>query len=63
MGEVWLAIIIVLYPMAFEAILHHDQGRAAEARSLLQSVYDRFSEVFQTADLRTAKAYLDSLQQ
>jgi predicted ATPase len=43
------------------ARLQHDQGRIAEARSLLQSVYDRFSEGFKTADLKTAKAYLDSL--
>jgi len=42
------------------ARLQQDQGRAAEARSLLQSVYDRFSEGFETADLKTAKAYLDS---
>jgi predicted ATPase/DNA-binding winged helix-turn-helix (wHTH) protein len=44
------------------ARLQQDQGRIAEARSLLQSVYDRFSEGFETADLKTAKAYLDSLQ-
>jgi predicted ATPase len=44
------------------ARLQHDQGRTAEARSLLQSVYDRFSEGFETADLMTAKAYLDSWQ-
>jgi predicted ATPase/DNA-binding winged helix-turn-helix (wHTH) protein len=44
------------------ARLQHDQGRTAEASSLLQSVYDRFSEGFETADLKTAKAYLDSLQ-
>jgi predicted ATPase/DNA-binding winged helix-turn-helix (wHTH) protein len=43
------------------ARLQHDQGRTAEARSLLQSVYDRFSEGFETADLKTAKAYLNSL--
>jgi hypothetical protein len=42
--------------------LQHDQGRIAEARSLLQSVYVRFSEGFETADLMTAKAYLDSWQ-
>jgi predicted ATPase len=42
------------------ARLQHDQGRTAEARSLLQSVYDRFSEGFETADLKIAKAYLDS---
>jgi predicted ATPase/DNA-binding winged helix-turn-helix (wHTH) protein len=44
------------------ARLQRDQGRIAEARSLLQSVYDRFSEGFETADLKTAKAYLNSLQ-
>ena len=42
------------------ACLQHDQGRIAEARSHLQSVYDRFSEGFETADLKTARAYLDS---
>lgn len=42
------------------ARLQQDQGRAAEARSVLQSVYDRFSEGFETADLKTAKAQLDS---
>jgi predicted ATPase/DNA-binding winged helix-turn-helix (wHTH) protein len=42
------------------ARLQHDQGRIAEARSLLQSVYDRFSEGFETADLKTAKAHLHS---
>jgi predicted ATPase len=42
------------------ARLQHDQGRIAEARSLLQSVYDRFSEGFDTVDLKTAKTYLDS---
>jgi predicted ATPase len=44
------------------ARLQRDQGRIAEARSLLQSVYDRFSEGFETADLKTAKAHLNSLQ-
>jgi predicted ATPase len=44
------------------ARLQQDQGRVAEARSLLRSVYDRFSEGFETADLRTAKAYLNSWQ-
>jgi predicted ATPase len=42
------------------ARLQHGQGRIAEARSLLQPVYDRFSEGFETADLKTAKAHLDS---
>src|SRR5258707_11547754 len=44
------------------ARLQRDQGRIAEARSLLQSVYDRFSEGFETADLKTAKAHLDSME-
>jgi predicted ATPase len=44
------------------ARLQHDQGRIAEARSHLQSVYDRFSEGFETADLKTAKAQLNCLQ-
>jgi tetratricopeptide (TPR) repeat protein len=44
------------------AHLQHDQGRTAEARNLLQSVFDRFSEGFKTADLKTAKALLNSLQ-
>ncbi len=43
------------------ARLRHDQGRIAEARSLLRSVYDRFSEGFETADLKTARTVLDSL--
>ena len=44
------------------ARLQRDQGRIAEARSLLQSVYDRFREGFETADLKAAKAYLNSWQ-
>jgi predicted ATPase/DNA-binding winged helix-turn-helix (wHTH) protein len=43
------------------ARLQHDQGRTAEARGLLQSVYDRFSEGFETTDLKTAKALVRSL--
>jgi hypothetical protein len=33
-----------------------------EARDLLLSVYGRFAEGFDTADLQTAKALLDDLQ-
>jgi predicted ATPase len=44
------------------ARLLHDQGHIAEARSLLQPVYDRFNEGFETADLKSAKAHLDSWQ-
>ena len=42
--------------------LLRDQGRAAEALTLLQPVYDRFTEGFDTADLKTARALLDTLR-
>jgi predicted ATPase len=38
------------------------QGRIGEARDLMSSVYRRFTEGFDTADLKTAKALLDDLQ-
>jgi len=44
-----------------QAGLWRDQGRREEARQLLVSVYDRFTEGFATADLRTARALLDNL--
>jgi hypothetical protein len=44
------------------ARLLHDQGRSADAWALLQPVYDRFTEGFDTADLKAAKALLDTLQ-
>jgi hypothetical protein len=43
------------------ARLRHDRGCSAEAAAVLQPVYDRFSEGFGTADLKDAKALLDSL--
>jgi predicted ATPase len=43
------------------ARLRRDQRRIREARSLLGSVYARFTEGFETADLRTARAFLDEL--
>jgi predicted ATPase/DNA-binding winged helix-turn-helix (wHTH) protein len=43
------------------ARLLKDQGRSADATALLQPVYDRFTEGFATADLKTAKALLDDL--
>jgi predicted ATPase/DNA-binding winged helix-turn-helix (wHTH) protein len=45
------------------ARLLHDQGRSAEAMALLQPVYDEFTEGFETADLKAAKALLDALQE
>jgi predicted ATPase len=43
------------------ARLQRDQGRPADALALLQSVYDRFTEGFDTSDLKAAKALLDAL--
>ena len=37
------------------------QGRTEAARELLVPVYGRFTEGFDTADLRTAKTLLDRL--
>ncbi len=39
--------------------LMHRQGRTKEARALVQSIYGWFSEGFDTADLREAKALLE----
>jgi predicted ATPase/DNA-binding winged helix-turn-helix (wHTH) protein len=44
------------------AQLWHERRRTKEAHELLSPVYDRFIEGFETADLKTAKALLDSLQ-
>jgi predicted ATPase len=44
------------------ASLWHDQGRNQEALALLSAVYDRFTEGFETADLRSAKTVLDLLR-
>jgi predicted ATPase len=43
------------------ARLMRDQGRSADATALLQPIYDRFTEGFDTADLKAAKALLDEL--
>ena len=42
--------------------LWHGQGRGEEALTLLQSIYDQFTEGFGTADLIHAKALLESLR-
>lgn len=39
-----------------------DQGRLTEAKVLLQPLYDRFTEGFDTADLKAAKALLGALE-
>ena len=36
-------------------------GRSAEAKALLQPVYDRFTEGFGTTDLKSPQALLDAL--
>ena len=41
--------------------LWQQQGKQAEARALLASVYDWFTEGFDTADLQEARALLDAL--
>jgi predicted ATPase len=43
------------------ARLLHDQGRPAEGMALLQPVCDRFTEGFDTTDLKAAKALLEAL--
>jgi predicted ATPase len=45
------------------ARLLRDQDRSADALALLQPVYDRFTEGFETADLKAARAFLDALQE
>jgi predicted ATPase/DNA-binding winged helix-turn-helix (wHTH) protein len=44
------------------ARLRMTQGRQDEARRLLAPIYDRFTEGFGTADLRAARAMLESLR-
>ena len=44
------------------ARLRRDQSRRAEARDLLAPVYGRFTEGFDTSDLKEAKALLDELR-
>jgi predicted ATPase len=43
------------------ARMWYAQGRSSEARALLTPVYDRFTEGFETADLRSTRALLDEL--
>jgi tetratricopeptide (TPR) repeat protein len=44
------------------ARLWHEQNRTRAAREILAPVYDRFTEGFETADLRAAKLLLDGLR-
>jgi predicted ATPase/DNA-binding winged helix-turn-helix (wHTH) protein len=45
------------------ARLYQHQGKKKEARQLLTQIYDRFTEGFDTVDLRGAKAMLDGLSE
>ena len=45
------------------ARLWHEHGRRGPARELLAPVHGRFTEGFDTADLRAAKSLLDRLGQ
>jgi len=51
-----------LRPATSLARLMRDRGRLADAVAILQTVYDRFTEGFDTADLTAAKALLDDLR-
>jgi predicted ATPase len=44
------------------ARLRHRQHKPGEARKLLAAVYERFTEGFDTADVRAAKALLKSFR-
>jgi len=44
------------------ARLLRDQGRPTDAKALLQPVYDRFTEGFETADLKVANALLNAVE-
>jgi predicted ATPase/DNA-binding winged helix-turn-helix (wHTH) protein len=55
------ALSLELRAATSHARLLRDRGNSADARALLQSVYDRFTDGFATADLKAAKALLDDL--
>jgi predicted ATPase len=44
------------------ARLRRDQGKRRQAHDLLASVYGRFTEAFDTLDLKEAKALLEQLR-
>jgi predicted ATPase len=44
------------------AKLWHQNGKTAEAHDQLAAVYDRFTEGFDTADLKTARALMSELR-
>jgi len=44
------------------ARLWRDQGKREQARNLLAPIYERFTEGFDTLDLKEARALLDELR-
>jgi predicted ATPase/DNA-binding winged helix-turn-helix (wHTH) protein len=56
------ALSLELRAAASFARLVRDHGRSADAVAILLPVYDRFTEGFDTADLKAAKALLDDLR-
>jgi len=44
------------------ARVYQNQGKREEARGLLAQIYDRFTEGFDTGDLKEARAILDELR-
>jgi predicted ATPase len=44
------------------ARLWHDEGRTEEAHKLLAPIYDQYTEGFETADLKAARALLRGLR-
>jgi len=44
------------------ARLWRDRGRPEDAQRLLAPIHGRFTEGFETADLKAAKALIDDLQ-
>ncbi len=49
-------------PSETAAAVAPDDGKAGEAHDLLAPVYDWFTEGFDTADLKEAKALLEELK-
>ena len=45
------------------ARVYQERGRSEAARALVTQIYDQFTEGFDTADLRDAKALLDELSE
>ena len=56
------ALIMELRAASSLARVWQSQGKNKKARDLLAPVYDRFTEGFDTADLKEAKALLDELK-